>query len=82
MIQKCRSGAARHWLTHEAARKPVFDGNPLCGVEPQIDARSAGLLAGFVSIANGTAPGFVDSRGLVFLGGFEAGIHCLKLDRC
>ncbi|ALO66653.1 hypothetical protein AS189_09315 [Arthrobacter alpinus] len=30
----------------------------------------------------GTAPGFIDSRGLVFLGGFEAGIHCLKLDRC
>ena len=31
--------------------------------------------------AFGTAPDFVDSRGLVLLGGFEAGIDCLKLDR-
>lgn len=28
-----------------------------------------------------TAPDFIDSRDLVLLGGFEADIDCLKLDR-
>jgi hypothetical protein len=40
--------------------------------------REANVPADAVS---GTAPDFVDSRGLGSLGGFEAAIDCLKLDR-